>query len=445
MLALLYGRQVTQEQLTNLSIDDTADKLVKRQAVLIKKNFVQCQRCGSLTPKKVCALPNKQYYCPKCLLFGRLTTSDILYSIPEPHDFPKPISPILTAVPKLSKWQALCAKELVTIWKKQGTHLLWAVTGAGKTEILFEVIKEALKAKQRICLAAPRVDVCVELAPRIKQAFAHTKISVLYGNSRQPYRYTQLVICTVHQLFNFYQAFDLLILDETDAYPFIGDKQLHFAVANACCKRATKIFLTATPDKNLKRQVAQKKLTLSYLPLRYHRFPLPEAKIILVSDLLANFRRQKLAEKLKNYFAKWFKNEVQFLVFVPQVNWLGPVLLCLQQIFPQLKGTSVHANDENRLAKVKAFRAKEYDYLVTTTILERGITIKNVNVIVLAADSPKFSQTALVQIAGRVGRNSAYPCGDVIFCCEEVSLSVLAAKFQIKHANQRAKKLLVHE
>ncbi|MFP3513304.1 DEAD/DEAH box helicase family protein, partial [Peribacillus sp. SIMBA_075] len=43
--------------------------------------------------------------------------------------------------------------------RKQEQHLLYAVCGAGKTEILFSPIHEALQKGLRICVAAPRTDV----------------------------------------------------------------------------------------------------------------------------------------------------------------------------------------------------------------------------------------------------------------------------------------------
>ncbi|MDG3045198.1 hypothetical protein OE903_19940 [Bacillus sp. B6(2022)] len=43
--------------------------------------------------------------------------------------------------------------------------------------------------------------------------------------------------------------------------------------------------------------------------------------------------------------------------------------------------------------------------MVTTTILERGVTIQDVQVGVLGAESPIFTESALVQISGRAGRH----------------------------------------
>ena len=86
-------------------------------------------------------------------------------------------------------------------------------------------------------------------------------------------------------------------------------------------------------------------------------------------------------------------------------------------------------------------RAQEYRYLVTTTILERGVTFPGINIMVLAADDSNFSTAALVQIAGRAGRNKARPTGDVYFFCQDYTRTVKAACKQIKFLNRKGKKL----
>lgn len=66
---------------------------------------------------------------------------------------------------------------LATLAQKR-EHLVWAVTGAGKTEMLFPVIHRALQAKQRVAIVSPRIDVILELAPRLQAAFQQTPLVV---------------------------------------------------------------------------------------------------------------------------------------------------------------------------------------------------------------------------------------------------------------------------
>ncbi len=70
-------------------------------------------------------------------------------------------------------------------------------------------------------------------------------------------------------------------------------------------------------------------------------------------------------------------------------------------------------------------RNEELDFLITTTILERGVTFPGIDVIVLKADDEIFSAAALVQIAGRVGRNSDRPTAGSYFIVNP-SLEILS-------------------
>ncbi len=436
-LNLLMGRQLSGPQLRALGVALDLTELKKRPAVITKKGRLFCQRCGFQAPRANYALPDKSYYCPACLAWGRLTTTMSLYSIPEANDFKKYPQDLLEKKPRLSFWQKKAAKELLQTVKLKQERLLWAVTGAGKTEMLFEALNFALLDQQRVCLATPRVDVCNELYPRLCQAFPKVKSSLLYQNSGQEYAYTQLVVCTVHQLLRFYRAFDLLVIDEVDAFPYVDDRQLHYAVANAKKINSSTLYLTATPDRYLKQQIHQKKLAVTCLPLRYHRHLLPEITLVKL-----RFPKQKIEVRTKKYLAKWIKNKTPFLVFVPQIALLKPILKELQHLWPAINGECVSALDPDRLQKVKNLRTGNDCYLVTTTILERGITIARLNVMVLQADAPIFSETVLVQIAGRVGRAKDYPAGDVVFAYQEMTSALRAAKKQIKLLNQKAEQLL---
>ncbi len=302
-LNLLMGRQLSGPQLKSLGVALDSTKLKQRPAVIVKKGRIFCQRCGFQAPRANYALPDKSYYCPACLAWGRLTTTMSLYSIPEANDFKKYSQDLLEKKPRLSLWQKKAAKELLQTVKRKQERLLWAVTGAGKTEMLFEALNFALLDQQRVCLATPRVDVCNELYPRLCQAFPKVKSCLLYQNSGQEYTYTQLVVCTVHQLLRFYHAFDLLVIDEVDAFPYVNDRQLHYAVTHAKKINSSTLYLTATPDRYLKQQIHQNKLAVTCLPLRHHRHLLPEITLVKL-----RFPKQKIEERTKKYLIEWVKN-----------------------------------------------------------------------------------------------------------------------------------------
>jgi competence protein ComFA len=82
--------------------------------------------------------------------------------------------------------------------------------------------------------------------------------------------------------------------------------------------------------------------------------------------------------------------------------------------------------------------------LVTTTILERGVTVPFVDVYILDADSQQFDSAALIQMAGRAGRSQQDPNGFVYFCAADWTSSQKEAVQHIRDMNRRASKAGAH-
>lgn len=392
----------------------------------------KCQRCGSTAEGQ---LPNKKKYCRECIGLGRISESDILLQIPAQNNYPSLEDGGLTWQGNLTTEQAKISSKLVQNFHNQKSSLVHAVTGAGKTEMLFEVIAACLKGGKRACIATPRIDVVNELYPRFETAFSKVKIGKYHGREFREIQNEQLTICTTHQLMKFFHAFDLLVIDEVDSFPYVNNNPLHFAAENAVKPDGTRIFLTATPTADLLADVKAGKLELLKLKRRYHGglLPLPKEKLFLRSYLL----KKKLNPNLSREIVQVIKADHPLLLFVPRIEEIPLYLQALRQVkgLEQVKMTGVHASDPERLAKVEAFRERKLDLLVTTTILERGVTFKNVWVIILAADDPIYSSASLVQIAGRVGRDKNDPNGLVLFCYHKYTSAIDAAIRQIKEMN----------
>ena len=107
-------------------------------------------------------------------------------------------------------------------------------------------------------------------------------------------------------------------------------------------------------------------------------------------------------------------------------------------ILRQLDSTieSVHAEDPDRKEKVQKMRSKEIPLLLTTTILERGVTFPNIDVAVVGAEDAIFTESALVQIAGRAGRSKDHPDGVVTYFHYGKTEEMLKARKQIVSMNR---------
>lgn len=409
--------------------------------IRIDAGNIRCYRCNHVTAKSLGALPQGEFYCPHCINLGRVSTLNKFYHVPEPNQFTV-TEPVLTWKGKLSPLQQQASEKISRGMADHVQQLLWAVTGAGKTEMMFAGIAAAIERGERIGIASPRVDVCLELFPRLKAAFANCDIALLHGRQELPYHYAQLTICTTHQLLRFYHAFDNLIIDEVDAFPYAANASLLFATKQAIKENGGCLYLTATPGDALLREIKSKRLVVNYLPLRYHGHLLPQIKVRLAFGWRRRLERQQLPPQVIQQLQETLKEGHHFLLFVPHIADLALVEAALRHSFTTFRFATVHASDLERLEKVQKMRDGDYDFLVTTSILERGVTFPEIDVYVLGADDPVFSSSALVQIAGRAGRSQSRPTGRVIFWINCNCRQVNQAVSQVKYLNRKGQRLI---
>ena len=409
--------------------------------IRIDAGNIRCYRCNHVTAKSLGALPQGEFYCPHCINLGRVSTLNKFYHVPEPNQFTV-TEPVLTWKGKLSPLQQQASEKISRGMADHVQQLLWAVTGAGKTEMMFAGIAAAIERGERIGIASPRVDVCLELFPRLKAAFANCDIALLHGRQELPYHYAQLTICITHKLLRFYHAFDNLIIDEVDAFPYAANASLLYATKQAIKENGGCLYLTATPGDALLREIKSKRLVVNYLPLRYHGHLLPQIKVRLAFGWRRRLERQQLPPQVIQQLQETLKEGHHFLLFVPHIADLALVEAALRHSFTTFRFATVHASDLERLEKVQKMRDGDYDFLVTTSILERGVTFPEIDVYVLGADDPVFSSSALVQIAGRAGRSQSRPTGRVIFWINCNCRQVNQAVSQVKYLNRKGQRLI---
>lgn len=372
MESLLYGREVLIGELPIESQVVTEQEMVqKRNAFIEKGSKWYCRRCEHIIDRTLtdhCQCEKSCAYCINCIQMGKVRRCSTFLSLPEPNYFTVS-EPILKWEGTLSEQQACASKDIVQTIKNNEERLVWAVTGAGKTEMLFAGIAQAIKEKKRICLTSPRVDVCLELAPRIREAFPTVTLSVLYGDMEESYQYTQFVLATTHQLYRFKEAFDVMIIDEVDAFPFYMDRGLQFAVEKARKDQSAVLYLTATPDRKIQKKVRKKQLQATILPARYHGYPLPvpvaRRSKFWRQRLLKNLYRESVFKQIKELL----KKQKPFLIFVPEIQWMKQFEKNLRTYLSQAQFTSVYSSDPERKRKVQQLREEKLDFLLTTTIL----------------------------------------------------------------------------
>ena len=109
----------------------------------------------------------------------------------------------------------------------------------------------------------------------------------------------------------------------------------------------------------------------------------------------------------------------------------------ISELVPECKVGVIHGQmtEKELEAEMIKFMQKEYDVLVCTTLLERGITIPSVQVVVFKGNHSVFTTASLIQIFGRVGRSFKDPKGEGICLCQFSNQSIKDCVYQISKMN----------
>ena len=424
-----YGRLLTESQMTN-DLKEIAQEL---PAIEKENGRYYCFRCGSLIDQKLWKLSKEVLYCRACIQLGRIRSDQKLYAIAQ-RDFEG--QEVLNWKGTLTSYQQEVSDGLIQAVKEGGNALVHAVTGAGKTEMMYQVVATAIKSGQAVCIATPRIDVCIELYGRMKDDFS-CPISLLHGKS-EPYFRTPLVIATTHQLLKFFQAFDLLIIDEVDAFPYVDNPILYKATQNAIKKEGNTLYLTATSTDELDKKVKKKEIIRYSLPRRFHGNPLVVPEIKWVPKIREKIEKGRIPYELLQLIKKQRQTHYPLLIFVSEIELGQQFTENLKKYFPKETVGFVSSQTTDRLRIVEEFRNKAITMLVSTTILERGVTFPFVDVFVLESNHKLFTKSALVQISGRVGRSKERPTGKLLFLSDGITREMKKAIKEIKEMNQEA-------
>lgn len=380
-----------------------------------------CPICGNEDEKYI-GIRNGQPYCRLCLSF-KGKQAEYIESKPKKTEYSLNYS--------LCKEQSTLSAELVKNFINGYNSFVHAVCGSGKTEIVLETIKYAITYGYKVGFAVPRRDVAVELCERFNNIFKKNKITLVYGGHTNCL-YGDLIVLTTHQLYRYDCYFDLLIIDEVDAFPFKGNVVLN-SFFNHAYKR-NYIMMSATPDKDFIDDFLNSGGKLLELNSRFHKYPLPVPEIKIAPEPI-------MWIILLNVLNKFIKENKQVFIFCPTISLCEETFDVLKIRFPH-KGNSVHSKKENRETIISDFRNKKYMFLVTTAVLERGITVKDLQVIVFHAENSIYNRYNLVQIAGRVGRKADAPIGEVIYVANKSTKDMEESIRDIERSNKDLQNML---
>ncbi|MBE3575492.1 MAG: DEAD/DEAH box helicase [Firmicutes bacterium] len=322
--------------------------------------------------------------------------------------------------------------------------VLWAVTGAGKTVVMIRALQDLLPDGVQIGLLSPRREVCLELAQALQQAFPGRRPGVMVGGYQQSPAGLPVWVATTHQLVRFGRSFQVIFLDEADAFPLAGNGHLWRQIRRTLRPAGRLILVTATPEPRWIRAFQSNATAGVRLFMRHHGHALPVPEPVLcrrksVADWWSWLRGDLPPQAYSLAARALAPPQARLMVFVPtrsqSVQTARRLSLRLGIPVPFLHSGCPPAQRQQTLQELRDGRVRA---LVTTSLLERGITIAAVQVLVLEADHPMWTTSQLVQMAGRAGRSAHSPQGHVWFLAAHWTRAMQAAIEQIRQANEAA-------
>jgi competence protein ComFA len=407
----------------------------------------ECRRCGATHGiyEADCLFCGARHCltCSNCQTLGRATSCAPLYyqSYPE-HSFVKqPVQPRLDLTLTPAQQRAM---EALDAFCDSGrpAFLVWAVCGGGKTEVSFEIIARVLTEGGRVLFAIPRKEVVNDLVPRLQDAFPMVELAVLSGETHSYTARSRLVLATTHQSVRFYHSFDLVVLDEADAFPYQGSEMLHHAVRRALKSTGRLVVMTATPNRQMLDQIKGGQLPYVTIPARYHRQALVEPEIVLVKLQPLPGKKWEPPEAVCRQLLQVKARQRKALVFLPTLRLLesvGTAIVTWGKTIG-LAGAITSSKTKNANRNKELLLHGKLDFIVASTILERGITIDDLDVLVLFADFERvFDCRTLVQIAGRAGRRG--DPAQVFFFAESVNRAMQECRQWVERLNEDGRRL----
>lgn len=382
----------------------------------MSNNFV-CPNCGNKDPKYIGFNLDNMPYCRACSSFiGSEAKKDYVVN--------KKI--ILELNYPLSKKQSEISNKVLENFKNNKNTLIHAVTGAGKTELVYKTIEYALNRGLNVGFTVPRKDVVIDLFPRIQEAFPKANIASVYGGHTSKLN-GDIILLTTHQLYRYKNFFDLLIFDEIDAFPYKGNDTLKYMFNTSV--RGNYVMLSATPNKSDLDEIRKQDGEIITLLERYHHKKIPVPKFVKVNKITSYI---KVLELLNTFI----KQNKQVFIFCPTIDE-GKRLFKFLSVFVQY-GACVSSKESQRSLEIDKFKNGLLNYLVTTSILERGVTVKNLQIIVFNSSSKIYDKNALIQIAGRAGRKIGYEKGEVYFLAEQENDQIHESISEINEYNRKS-------
>ncbi|HVP17920.1 MAG TPA: transcription-repair coupling factor [Spirochaetia bacterium] len=305
-------------------------------------------------------------------------------------------------------------------------RLVCGDVGYGKTEIALRAAFKAMMGGKQVALLAPTTILVEQHFETFQERFARFPAAITMLSRFRTAKDLKAAIAEIaagkvdiaigtHRLIQRdvkFRNLGLLIVDEEQRFGVKHKERLKQIKSSVDC-----LTLTATPIPRTLNMALMKVRDMSILnSAPQNRLPIETVVTEFNDELVARAIREEVGRGGQVYYLH------------NRVETIGEIHLFLQRLVPEVSIAVAHGQlDENELEEVmRGFVHGERQLLLSTTIIENGLDIPNVNTIIIdRADMLGIAQ--LYQLRGRVGR-AGVPAYAFLLYPDRRALSEVAMK-----------------
>lgn len=284
-------------------------------------------------------------------------------------------------------------------------RLLCGDVGYGKTEVAIRAIFKAIMDGKQVAFLVPTTILAQQHYETIRERFQGFPVEVgLLSRFRTKKQQTETikgikagtidVVIGTHRILSkdiVYRDLGLLVIDEEQRFGVTHKEKIKKMKANVDV-----LTLTATP--------IPRTLHMSMLGVRdLSVIETPPENRFPIQTYVAEYNPGLVREAIERELAR--DGQIYFLY--NRVEEIERKAEEISMLVPDARVTYAHGQmNENELESViLSFLEGEFDVLVSTTIIETGVDIPNVNTLIVY-DADKMGLSQLYQLRGRVGRSN---------------------------------------
>lgn len=232
------------------------------------------------------------------------------------------------------------AKALAIISGSRGPHLLFGVTGSGKTEVYLRAIADTLAQGKQAIFLVPEISLTPQMVARISARFGD-RIALLHSNLSEGERREQwqrlrqgdalVAVGARSAIFAPVPQLGLIVIDEEHEGSYKQDTSPRYHARDVAIKRAelegaTLILGSATPAMESYQAALEGRYSMVSLPKRVYGQALPEVAIVDMREELNHGNRSMFSRSLQEAMGGVLERKEQAILLLNRRGFSRSVL-----------------------------------------------------------------------------------------------------------------------